>query len=212
MTQPAKGNTKAQQQGLSRAPAVLGTAGARAEGPAPASAPPQVEFVWKVHPYTNEYIRFADTKGAAVIAWSAALIGMLFSLKAHQRFMQGMVFSGIDWGATALGAASVLAFLLLAAAVVAAFGCVKPRLWSTDGSKSHEKGYIYWEQIRAHNNAAAFKAGLAQQTAEQLTAHCADHVYVLAGIAKRKYWWVHWSVRLTIFGSFFAGVVALFAQ
>jgi hypothetical protein len=46
------------------------------------------EFIWKVHPYTNDYIRFADTKAAAVIAWCVSLISLLFASKAHHRFIQ----------------------------------------------------------------------------------------------------------------------------
>jgi Family of unknown function (DUF5706) len=212
MTQPV--NTQTQQPVLATVPvsSVDGAQGPPVQQSASRPAPPQADFVWKVHPYTNEYIRFADTKAAAVIAWSAALIGILFALKAHQRFMRGMVFTGIDWGATLLGGLSLLAFLLLAFAVGAAFWCVKPSLWSRDGNRTHEPGYIYWGQVRAHQSPEAFKAGLAQQTQEQLMAHCADHVYVLAGIAKRKYWWVDWSIRLAILGTLFAGIVALFAQ
>jgi hypothetical protein len=49
--------------------------------------PTQIEFAWHVHTYTNEYVRFADTKAAAVLAISAGLIGGLFAAKAHRFIM-----------------------------------------------------------------------------------------------------------------------------
>jgi hypothetical protein len=37
------------------------------------------DFLWQVHEYTNEYIRFADTKAAFIVAASTALIGTSIS-------------------------------------------------------------------------------------------------------------------------------------
>jgi len=166
-------------------------------------------FAWRVHAYLNEYVRFADTKAAAVIAWSAALISVLFSRNSHAHFMSGPAFSNITLGSAALSISSLLAFVLLALAVGAAFWCVKPSLWSRDNSKVHEKGSIYWEQIRAHDDAELFSATLLRKTPEQLLTECADHIFVLAGIAQHKYWWVDWSIRLATVGSLLAGLVAL---
>ena len=203
MTQPATANNQSQQQS---------PASSQQQARAAQLGTPQTEYFWKVHSYTNEYIRFADTKAAAVIAWAAALIGALFSLKAHQRFMQGMTFSNVNLGATLLGAASLAAFLFLCLAAAAAFGCVKPRLRSKFSGKGHDKGYLYLGQVREHTDAAEFKEGLARQTPEQLAAHCADHVYMLADIARWKYGFVDWAILLAIPGSVLAAVVALFAQ
>ena len=35
------------------------------------------DFLWEVHRYTNEYIRFADTKAGFIAGVSAALVGSL---------------------------------------------------------------------------------------------------------------------------------------
>ena len=41
------------------------------------------DFLWKTHSYMNDYIRFADTKAAVVIALSTALLGGLIAAEAH---------------------------------------------------------------------------------------------------------------------------------
>src|SRR4051794_39473072 len=41
------------------------------------------EFLWHTHEYLNEYARFADTKAAFAGAIASALIGALYSAKAH---------------------------------------------------------------------------------------------------------------------------------
>src|SRR5437763_11946832 len=51
---------------------------------APAGPPaPSLEFLWKVHSYTNDYIRFADTKAGIALALVAGLLATLFGSKAH---------------------------------------------------------------------------------------------------------------------------------
>ena len=48
----------------------------------------QNEFFWKVHSYTNEYIRFADTKAELVIGWTLALVGALRSGRTQEVRME----------------------------------------------------------------------------------------------------------------------------
>lgn len=180
--------------------------------PAGAPAAATGEFIWKVHAYTNEYIRFADTKAAAVIAWSGGLIGVLISAKAHHHFMKSpFAWGRADPGVTALAVASVLAFALLAAAVWCAFWCVKPRLWSKDGTLRHAADLIYWEEVRVHVTNDAYWTALYHQSPEALAGSTARHVYALAGIVKTKYWWVDWSIWAAFFGSVIAAGVTLFS-
>jgi hypothetical protein len=169
-------------------------------------------FVWHTHSYTNEGIRFADTKAAAVVAWCSGLIAVLFAAKAHRRFMDvSPTLTNIMWGETILGATSLLAFLLLAAAVLCAFLAIVPRLWSREGAAGHIPGYIYWEVVRPHPSPAAYKTEVLTQNQETLLGHVVEHIYVLAGIAKKKYYWVSRSLWVAAIGSLFAGVVSLFS-
>jgi len=48
--------------------------------------PSEWEFAWKVHAYTNDYIRFADAKAGVVITWCASLVALLFAAKAHHNW------------------------------------------------------------------------------------------------------------------------------
>jgi hypothetical protein len=170
-------------------------------------------FVWHTHAYTNEGIRFADTKAAAVIAWCSGLIAMLFAAKVHRRFMDyPLALSNILWAETVLGAVSLLAFLLLAAAVLCAFIAIVPRLWSREGAAGHIPGYIYWEVIRPHGSPEAYKEEVLAQDPETLLGHALEHLYVLAGIAQKKYYWVSWSLWVAAMGSLVAGLASLFTS
>ena len=170
------------------------------------------EFMWRVHVYSTEHIRFADQKAAAVIAWCGGLIGVLFATKAHQRFMApGAALSHADVGAVTLALASFFAFAILAAAACFAFWCVKPRLWSREHSPGHVPGYIYWETVRAHANPATFSTAVTGLSAAELDAHLVEHVYVLAGIARLKYLYVDRSIWVGFVGSAVAALVTLFS-
>lgn len=173
--------------------------------------PPSAEFAWRVHGYTNDYIRFADAKAGAVITWSAGLIAILVALKAHRHFMDAQF--GTDWTAkaTILCIGTLLAFALLSAAVVCAFWVVKPRLWSTEARKGHDKGLIYWEMVRAHGSPAAYATAVQAASPSELAKASAEHTFVLGGIASRKFSWVDRSIIVGAAGSFLAGLVALFS-
>src|SRR5689334_3382691 len=69
-----------------RAETVMTTSGSTPTGTVPPAggAPPPLpsglsEFVWNTHEYLNEYIRFADSKAAAVFAIGAAFLGVLWT-------------------------------------------------------------------------------------------------------------------------------------
>jgi hypothetical protein len=167
-----------------------------------------------VHSYTNEYIRFADTKAAAVIAWCATMIGVLYSTKAHLRFMDSAYKpTDVVCSPDFVRYVSMIAFMLLAAAIVLAFWCLKPRLWSVRGEKVHPPRFIYWEQVLAHQDSEkGFKDAFGEQSYSSLADHCASHLQVLAGIAKVKYKWVNWSIRVGAIGTALGGIALLFSK
>jgi hypothetical protein len=196
-----------------------------------------LEFAWKIHGYANEYIRFADGKAGAVMAWSAAMIGALFTAKIHHYFL---VWPSWDWGwkPTLLGAVAVLAYLLLMGGVLHGVGAISPRLqpgplgqqgwkqWflslaSKDAWKESFRawwsppaippGLIFWDQIVAHGNQAAYWASLSAQQLEQLARAVTDHDYVLAQINSKKYRCVRRSIRFAFWGSVAAVIMILFA-
>src|SRR5262245_55396837 len=94
------------------------------------------EFLWNVHSYINEYIRFGDAKAGLVIAWTTALIGGLVAVKFQEHFK-------LTWQ----GGVSVFGFVLLVLAFICAFAAVIPNL----GSSQHT-GLIFWKNILNHGS------------------------------------------------------------
>jgi hypothetical protein len=185
---------------------------AHAEDATSLSDSPLIDFAWKVHEYTTEHIRFADQKAGAVIAWSGGLIGVMLAAKAHHRFMRAGDSFPADPGVVALAIFSLLAFLALGTAASCAFWCVKPRLWSREDGRTHSAGVIYWEQVRVYPDPGRFAAALTAQTSPARTGHLAEHIYVLAGIVRRKYAWVDRSIWVAFVGSALAAIVTLFSS
>lgn len=169
------------------------------------------EFIWKVHGYTNEHIRFADTKAGAVITASGGILGVLLAAKVHHHFMDA-TFSVVpfDGKQTFLALASLGAFLLLGTALGCGFWAIKPRLWSKKGSGVHPKGVVYWENVTRHTTEEYVKAVLAMGD-NDLVRIPSEHVHVLAGIASEKYFWVNLSVMLGAVGGMLAALVVLFS-
>lgn len=171
---------------------------------------PATEFIWKVHGYTNEHIRFADTKAGAVITASGGILGVLLAAKVHHHFMDATFSVPFDGKQTFLALASLGAFVLLGAALGFAFWAVKPRLWSKKGSRIHPKGVLYWENVTRHTVEEYVKEVQALSEGD-LVRIPSEHVHVLAGIASEKYFWVNLSVMLGAAGGTLAALVVLFS-
>lgn len=163
------------------------------------------EFLWRVHNYTNEYIRFADTKAVAIIAWAGALIGAMFSKNAQLHFLDGKLWSS----STSLVAwATLLAYVLLAAAFGVAVFVLTPRLTRGDNSPQPNE-LIYWESIRQFKSAGDYLDAVTNAGDE---VRCVgSHLYVLAGISRRKYRLLLASIPLAGVGTLLA-IYVLFSQ
>lgn len=169
----------------------------------------RADFLWKVHSYTSDYIRLADTKAGAVIAWCGGLIGVLFASQTHHLFTHSsFAGTGGEFVTTLVAVSSLLAFVLLGVAVLFAFVAIKPRLWSSETRTEKQKGYIYWGDITLHATEDDFRKEIGSMNVDGLNGKCTDHTHVLAGIACKKYWWVNWSLWIAFAGS----VVSAFAR
>ena len=94
--------------------------------PNPMTQSTDVDFLWKIHSYTNDYIRFADTKAAFTATLAAALIGILTSSQIfdgllNQRFSAWPKAVWLGMAATGL----------LGLSILSAVFAVMPRLWRT---------------------------------------------------------------------------------
>jgi hypothetical protein len=156
------------------------------------------DFLWKVHSYTNEYIRFADTKAAFCVGVASALIAGLFASKSQDLFMNAILRRG---GATwsALACLSLAAFVFLGASIAASVVAVVPRLRAGSG-----EGFIFWESISDFGGAAEFAAAYRIQTEAKLNECLSDHLYILASVCRKKYFWVNAAMGTAVVGGVLA--------
>lgn len=147
-------------------------------------------FLWNVHLYINEYIRFADMKAELVIVWDTAVIGGLLAVKFPTLF---------DYK-TALGIGAMVAFGLMVLSFMVATYVVIPRLPRAPG-----RGYVFWGNILEHKTRDEFVASFknAPQTVvdDEVTAHLFD----LSKVSDKKYYWVWWCIVLASVGSLACG-------
>jgi hypothetical protein len=166
----------------------------------------RVDFLWKVHEFTHQHIRFADTKAALVIMGASGLLSALFGARLHLRFLSAAWLSAavaLEREA-AVGAAALGAFLLLAGAVVLAVWSILPRV-----RHDQAPGFLFWENIRSHGDAYQFDQSLSQQSSTDLMRHLQDNLFLLAGVCQAKYACVNWSMRLALLGGMAAGLILL---
>jgi len=183
--------------------------GAGGNGVAPAVTPsPQtsgtpgvggeVQYLWNVHGYMNEYIRFADTKAGVVIVLASGLVAGLYAANLHVPIVSTWPVAW-EW----LGVLSALAFLLLASGIVLAVWAIRPRL-----TNDQQCGFVFWESIRGFRSASEYWQALRAEGEERLAEHLAGHLYTLASVCRKKYFWVAVSIWVSLGGAA-AGTAAL---
>ena len=142
-------------------------------------------FLWEVHKYTNEYIRFADTKAAFIAGVSSALIG---SLVASSLFDSCFKTSLCQW--TKLRWAGAIGVLLLATSLGLCLAAIRPRLWNNTSV-----GFIFWGSITGHGSARRFTHAVHGLSEHERSSAISDHLFMLATIASRKYAYVDRALR-----------------
>jgi hypothetical protein len=158
----------------------------------------QTEFLWKVHSYTNEYIRFADAKASVVIAWAGALLGALFSQQAYLLIFRDWT---VDLAAFANSFSVTAAHLALAIGFSMAVYVVLPRL-NKAGKEPRPNELIFWGSVRAFSDSSKYLAAVSTCNDEDRCV--ADHIYVIGGIAAKKYSWLRTSIVITAIGTLLA--------
>jgi hypothetical protein len=159
------------------------------------------DFLWEVHRYTNEYIRFADTKAGFIAGVSAALVG---SLVASSLFDSCFRMSFNQW--SKMQWTGVLGMLLLSVSLALSIAAIRPRLWNPTSV-----GFIFWGSIAGHGSARRFTHAVHRLTEQEKNTAISDHLFVLAGIAKRKYAYVDYALYAGVAGGALTCVV-LFVQ
>jgi hypothetical protein len=158
-------------------------------------------FLWEVHRYTNEYIRFADTKAAFIAGVSTALIGSLVSSTLLDTVLltSPSLWSKLQWTA-------IVALILLAASLAFCISVIKPRLWN-----NRSVGFIYWGSVIGHGTTRDFTKAVHALSVRERSVSISDHLFVLAAIADRKYRYADRAVIAAVAGGTLTGI-ALFLQ
>lgn len=159
------------------------------------------DFLWQVHEYTNEYIRFADTKAAFIAAASTALIGTCISSSILDSSLR-KALSAWYWSQWY----AIAGLLLLSIALVLSLLGIRPRLWNET-----PVGFIFWESIFGHQSATNSSQTIHKTTAHERTNAIAEHLFILASVAKRKYACVNYAMWSGIAGGVLTAI-ALFLQ
>jgi hypothetical protein len=157
------------------------------------------EFLWKDHSYINEYIRFSDTKAGFVITISGALLGLLYSMKAHELIVKTCVsrWSGLNWSSSG-------SFLMLMAAVLLGVWAIRPRLWS-----HQDRSLIYWGGIAKYPSREGFYSAFSRLSDDELVEQLAHHVFELSAVCASKYFWVSAAILAGVIGGTLAAVVVV---
>ena len=206
-----------QQQEIGRTPLIQSSRSAVPEALAAAPSLPKTfeettsegkltkkrEFLWQVHAYTNDYVRFADTKAAFCVGIASALIGVLFASKSHELFIQTMPVRFVG-DCNYLAYISMGAFILLIFSIAASVLAVRPRLWTYS-----EEGFIFWGAIANFKDPDIFTARYQSQTEEELSQCLSHHLYSLATVCRRKYYWVNAAIMSVAGGGALAIAVLL---
>jgi Family of unknown function (DUF5706) len=154
---------------------------------------PRSEFLWKVHAYMNEHIRFADTKAITVIAWSGAMLSTLVANNAFTNFLDGHLWAE---DSRLIGWITLVAFTLLAASFFCAIQIIAP---NTRYGQAGPSGLIFWGAVCRYKNADEYSDAVA--AVANLDERIAIHVYELACIAKKKFARVTVSIWLAAAGT-----------
>ncbi|MGA2538798.1 MAG: Pycsar system effector family protein [Terracidiphilus sp.] len=162
----------------------------------------RIDFLWNVHGYTNDYIRFADSKAAFV---ATAVTGLIAALVASHVFDALNRLPISAWPARSWLGFSAL--LLLVVALVFAVVAIRPRLHS-----SVPKGLIYWKSVVRHGNDTTFAAHIKTITPSAVEVNLSRHVFELARICSRKYFWANLSLLIGLAGGIEAGAAILLSH
>jgi hypothetical protein len=168
----------------------------------PPFKPCHLDVAWKTHEYIHNYIRFADTKAALIIAWCSTVVSALYVAGLHHGLASlRLTLTNSSFSMTA----AALAIVLLVLSLAAAAAVVVPRL-----PTEQRAGLIFWESIRVHANGDLFANNFARHNEAQLAHHMCVQLYTIAGIAQKKYGWVLLSLWLAVPGSLLSGLALLF--
>lgn len=157
-------------------------------------------FIWSVHSYLTTFIQFADVKAGVVIVWCTSVLGWLSS----EGYAKYLVNSSYWQSHTKLVVAAAATAVLLSAAFSASMLVVYPSLGYVKKRKASHGApdrLLFWGSIVNQKRQEYIKSVGARTKLDLATA---NHVYDLAGVAQKKYFFLRWGIGLAALGSLFA--------
>lgn len=158
----------------------------------------RTEFIGSVHEYVREYIALADQKATFVFAGATALLAFLYTSGVSDRWLK----LPQTWGI--LDLVALVAMVGLAIGAFLALLVVIPR---TPGSR---RGFIFWEAVARHKSGRDYADELSTLSPASLFQIKAEHTFDLAGVCRRKYRMLRWSLWIGAVGLGASLIVFLF--
>jgi len=173
-----------------------------------------IEFAWKLHGYTNEYVRFGDPKAGIGLALVAGLIATLFTTKAHHCYsLSRLTWFAAEWDATLIAFFTTLAFWILVVSAGFFIAAVNPRLYTeTKGTPGMGKLVIYYGDVAKKAGQSEYLRSLITLSDTEMLASVSDHTFILADIADRKFWYIKWGIWIGAVGATFSFIALLFIR
>jgi hypothetical protein len=171
------------------------------QSPRPAAAPEdlkaRIDFMWEVHKYINEDIRFADAKAALAFGASSAMLGVLLKEGLEHPARLSMIEQSISGMFPVL---TSLAYLALAAL----FSCLAllPRLQYLDLTRSEQRDaaiLVFWHNIARGDRPGRVSILQQLSPAEQME-HLTKHVVDISWVANYKYQHASFALGLMLGG------------
>jgi hypothetical protein len=181
----------------------------------------QIDFLWKVHSYTNDYIRFADQKAGLLLAVQSGLVAALYSAKLHLACsVSKLNYDQATAKDTLLGFVALLAFAGLLVGIACALFAIVPRLWvqfrpSLVARLRNKlvgdlpKGPIFWKQVLLTGSSEEYVQYVEGLSPTERVRQVGHHIHALAGVANAKFDWINLSVAAGALGAFLA-LIGLF--
>jgi hypothetical protein len=181
----------------------------------------KLDFLWHIHAYSNDYVRFADQKAGLILAIETGLVAALYSAKLHKACsISRLSYENATVFETALGSFAALAFAGLLVAVICSVKAIMPRLWHdfrpslmarlrTRLANGMDKGAIFWRQVLKNNDKEDYANYVVGLDRGRMANAVAYHIYSLAGVANAKFDWINLSIAFGSVGAIFA-ILALF--
>lgn len=143
------------------------------------------------HEYLRQYIELADQKAAFLFAIVSAISAYVLTSK-FSPFVKPFQWSTpVEWLQLS-GKTSVILFVISAVSCILV---VLPRLW-----RNPKPGLIFWEEIVAVESVEKYAEMACNQTDQSASCEIVNHAYALAGVCKRKYFYLKVAMYLAFLG------------